>query len=100
MNHTFLATNKDYFNLGLKSLDLFIISQIEEFQRNDLPCCMTNEQFANQFSESATTIKRTIARLEEQNIITRTTNFINGNGRNNRQRILSVNNKSEWKIIN
>ena len=98
MNNPFLATNKEYFGLGLKSLDLYLIAQIEEFQRNNCNCCMTNEQFAFQFGESSATIKRTLARLEERNIIKRATNFVTGNGRNNRQRILLVNNKSEWKL--
>jgi predicted transcriptional regulator len=96
----FLAENKDYFGLGLKSIDLHIIAQIEEFQRNNCDCCITNEQLSFQFGESLATIKRSIAKLEELNIVTRSTNFIKGHGRNNKQRILSVNDKSEWKLIN
>ena len=32
---TFLQINKDYMGLGLKSVDLLIISQVEEFERNE-----------------------------------------------------------------
>ena len=46
MENKFLAVNKDYFGLGLKSLDLLIIAQVDEFQRNKCPCYVTNDQFS------------------------------------------------------
>ena len=96
MDHKFLAVNKDYFGLGLKSLDLLILSQIEEFQRNNRDCYLTNEQLSDQFGESTATIMRSLAKLEHLNIITRNTIFIEGNGRGNRKRILSLNNRQKW----
>ena len=97
MENTFLAINKKYFGLGLKSIDILIIAQIEEFQRNGCDCYVTNKQLSDMFGESEPTIKRAIAKLEELNIIKRKTTFIEGNGRGNRQRILSINDKSQWK---
>ena len=100
MDNNFLAVNKNYFSMGLKSIDLLIISQIEEFKRNGFECYMTNEQFSDLFGESVNTIKRSIKKLEQQKIINRSTSFIEGNGRSNRQRILSLNPRTQWKAQN
>lgn len=98
MKGNFLAVDKNkYLGKGLKSIEILILAHIEEFQRNGEECYMTNEQFSHKFGESLATIKRAIAKLEEQNIIRRDTTFIEGNGRGNRQRKLYVNPVSEWK---
>lgn len=96
----FLAINKDYFGLGLKSIDIMLISQIEEFKRNNCSCYLTNEQFSNMFGESQSTIKRALDKLESLGIISRETSFVGGNGRANRQRVLSVNKRTKWKVQN
>ena len=38
MENKFLAINKKYFNLGLKSIDIMILAQIDEFSRNNCEC--------------------------------------------------------------
>lgn len=98
IENTFLAVNKQYLGIGLKSIDILIIAQIEEFERNNCQCYITNKQFADIFGESESTIKRAIDKLDEFNVIERHTTFIEGNGRSNRQRILSLNNYKEWKV--
>ena len=100
MDNNFLAINKDYLNYDLKSIDILIIAQIEEFDRNKNFCHLSNQQFAEMFGESKSTIKRTIDKLEKLNIIKRQTTFIKNNGRSNKQRILSLNNRSKWKVQN
>lgn len=100
MDNNFLAVNKNYFSMGLKSIDLLIIAQIEEFKRNGCECYMTNEQLSDLFGESVNTIKRSIKKLEQQKIINRSTSFVEGNGRSNRQRILSLNSITQWKAQN
>ena len=96
MNSNFLAVNKNYFEKGLKSIDLLLISQIEEFERNNCKCTITNKKFANMFGESESTIKRTIDKLEELKIIKRDT-ITNVSGSNkSRQRTLSINNKARF----
>ena len=82
----FLAVNKEYLGMGLKSIDILIISQIEEYKRNECDCYITNEQFANMFGDSRETIKRYLTKLENMGIISRKTKFIEGNGRANRKR--------------
>lgn len=100
MENKFLAVNKDYFNKGLKSIDILIIAQIDEYRRNGHDCYVTNEQFAEMFGDSRETIKRSLTKLENMNIVSRKTTFIEGNGRSNRQRVLSINDKSQWKAQN
>lgn len=100
MDNNFLTVNKDYLNYNLKSIDILIIAQIEEFERNKLSCYITNQQFANMFGESERTINRVIKKLEELNIIKKQTTYIKGSGRGNRQRILSINNTKKWKCQN
>ena len=98
MENTFLAANKEYLSIGLKSIDILILAQIEEFQRNECECYVTNKQFSEMFGESEDKIKRSLAKLEKMNIIKRNTAFIEGNGKCNRRRTLSINDKKEWKV--
>lgn len=91
IDNTFLAVNKQYLHIGLKSIEILLIAQIEEFERNNCKCYLTNKQFADIFGESESTIKRSLNKLEELYFIKRSTSVINGNGRSNRQRILSMN---------
>lgn len=96
----FLAVNKKYFELGLKSVDLFVIAQIEEFQRNGHECYVTNEQLSKMLNESESTIKRSIDKLEKMNIIKRNTTFVKGQGRSNKQRTMTINPFKDWKVQN
>ena len=96
MENKFLAVNKDYFGLGLKSLDLLIIAQVDELQRNKCPCYVTNDQFSTMFGESVATIMRSLEKLERLPILNRTTNYVEGNGRSTRQRILTLNKFDSW----
>lgn len=97
---TFLKINKKYLALGLKSVDILIISQIEEFSRNKCECYITNEQFSVLFGESGSTIKRSLDKLESMGIISRDTKFIKGNGKGTKQRILLLNERKHWMVQN
>lgn len=90
MDNRFLAINKEYFGKGLKSIDILILAQIEEFQRNKCQCYVTNEQFSEMFGESDSTIKRSLKKLEDAKYICRNTHVVEGNGKANRQRILAL----------
>ena len=96
----FLAVNKEYLGMGLKSIDILIISQVEEYERNKCECFITNEQFASMFGESVSTIKRALDKLDELKIIKRSTSYVEGFGRANRQRVLSLNKRNKWKVHN
>ena len=70
---TFIKVKDDYqgLGIGLKSIDLLIMCKIEGFQQSGLECYMTNEQFSNLFGESVSTVKRSLDKLEDMNIIHR-----------------------------
>lgn len=95
---TFIAVENCNLGLGLKSLDILILSKINEFIRNGCECFVTNEWFAKSFGESVSTVKRSLDRLESKGVISRHTHFVSGNGRGNRQRTLTVNDRSKWDV--
>lgn len=95
---TCTKANANCDELILKSVDLLIISKIDELEKTVGKCCITNEQFSKILGESISTIKRSLNKLEALNIIKRNTEFVHGNGRANKQRIINVNSKSEWNI--
>ena len=86
----FLSINKKYFNIGLKSIDILILSQIEEYQRNNCECYITNQQFSDMFGESVSTIKRSIDKLEQKGMIERKTRSRTDNGKKSKERTLNV----------
>ena len=86
----FLSINKKYFNIGLKSIDILILSQIEEYQRNNCECYITNQQFSDMFGESVSTIKRSIDKLEQKGMLERKTRSRTDNGEKSKERTLNV----------
>ena len=86
----FLSINKKYFNIGLKSIDILILSQIEEYQRNNCECYITNQQFSNMFGESVSTIKRSIDKLEQKGMLERKTRSRTDNGKKSKERTLNI----------
>lgn len=90
MENKFLAIDKKYFNKEFKSIELLIIAQIEEFERNNCECYITNEQLSDMFGESISTIKRALSSLETKGIIKRKTSTVSNNGQKSKQRILSI----------
>lgn len=86
----FLSINKKYFNIGLKSIDILILSQIEEYQRNNCECYITNQQFSDMFGESVSTIKRSIDKLEQKGMLERKTRSRTDNGKKSKERTLNV----------
>lgn len=99
---TFIKVKDDYqgLGIGLKSIDLLIMCKIEGFQQSGLECYMTNEQFSNLFGESVSTVKRSLDKLEEMNIIHRRTSKVQSNGKVKKQRVLIFNGKERWKVQN
>lgn len=86
----FLSINKKYFNIGLKSIDILILSQIEEYQRNNCECYITNQQFSDMFGESVSTIKRSIDKLEQKGMLERKTRSRTDNRKKSKERTLNV----------
>lgn len=90
----FLQVNKDLFNLKeINPLEMLIISQIMEFDRNKRDCYITNEQLAENFHVSTKTISRALNHLEDElHYIKRDTKTVEGK----RIRYMKVN----YEIIN
>lgn len=73
MTNTFLAVNKDLFNLKLNPTEILVLAQIMEFQRNTNDCFISNKKLAEQFGVSESTIKRALDKLETLGFIVRDT---------------------------
>jgi DNA-binding MarR family transcriptional regulator len=90
MKNTFLMIDKNHFNKGLKPLELLILAQVEEFNRNHCECYITNQQFAEAFSVTQPTVDKALERLEKLKYIKRVTKVVSGNGRANKMRIITL----------
>lgn len=88
VNHNFLAINKEYFGKGLNAIDLLILSQVEEFTRNNCICYMTDEQLMHITGAKIAAVRASLKRLEDKNIIVRDTKLVTGNGCANKRRTL------------
>ena len=82
--------NKEHLGTGLKSIDLLILSQVEEFVRQGLPCYMTDEYFMFMTGEGKSAVRASLDRLEKKKIIFRETKVVFGNGKANRQRTIRL----------
>lgn len=95
MNTNFLMVSKEYFNKGLKPLEILILSQITEFVRNDCECYVTNQQFAEAFSVTQPTVDKALDKLEKLNLIRRVTKVVSGNGQASKMRVIHLVNKPQ-----
>ena len=88
----FLKVSKNrYFNRkDISTLDMLILSQIEEFERNEKSCYMTDEVFASNLNSSISTINRAIKSLTERHFINKTTKNVNVEGKVKTIRQLSI----------
>lgn len=94
----YLQVQKEWLGLGLKSIEILLLNQIYEFNRNGEECYMTDEQFVNLFGDSKNTVRRALDKLVSLNMVSRTTRFVEGYGRATKQRTLRVNDESKWNI--
>lgn len=90
MENGFLIIDKDYFGTGLKPIEILVLAQIKEYDRNNSECYMTNKQLADMFGVTEKTIARTISKLEQDGIIERSTSTQGNNGKASKIRTLHV----------
>ena len=81
---------KDGEKISIDHLDCLIIERVDDFQRNDMPCYLTNEQFAKIFNTSASTIKRKVGNLCKIGILQSNVTLRNDAGKSSRVRNLKV----------
>lgn len=68
-NGKFLSINKSLFGIGLNPIELLIVSQVLEFEKNDLDCFISDEALAKNFGVSESTVSRAISGLKRKNIL-------------------------------
>lgn len=95
----FLAVKKEYFGKGLKAIDLLILSQVEEFDRNNCTCYMTDEQLMFITGAKSSAVRASLKRLEDKNILVRDTKLVTGNGCANKRRTLYLNKNYRDSIL-
>lgn len=89
----FLRVDKDLFNKGLSPIEILIIAQIAEFEKNSGDCYMSDKVFSEQFGVSEKTVSRTLASLEERHIIIKSTKNVKG-GKERRLKLYTTDNLS------
>ena len=82
---------KDGKDISVDHLDCLIIARVNDFQKNNMPCYLTNEQFANIFNISTRTIVRRIHNLCEIGILESDVTLRSDSGQASRVRNLRVN---------
>lgn len=87
MRNIFLSIPKDLYNLKLKPLELLILSQILEWDRNNRECYETDAALAERFNVSVPTVNNTIKTLADKELIFKNTVYTKGG----RQRTLLPN---------
>lgn len=95
LDFDFLAINKEWLGIGLNPLELLIVSQVAEFNRNTGDCFISDDKLAESFGVSSATVKRAISNLDKAGIIIRITNNVRGG----KERHMKVNHKRIQEII-
>ena len=94
-----ISKNRCFGNKDLKDIDMLVLSQIEEFERNKKPCYITNEIMANNFNCNVSTINRSIQKLVELNYIQTKKEYKNIGGKIISTRYIYIN-KEKWSMQN
>jgi predicted transcriptional regulator len=76
MANNFLKVEKSLFGSGLSPIEILVLSQIMEFDRNTGDCFISNAVMAKNFGVSEKTVSRAVASLEEKGLISRNTRNI------------------------
>lgn len=89
----YVWVNREYFNTGMKPLDILILSRIEEDNMHGRFCELTNDELADMFGETTYAVKQSLSKLERMGMISKRLYYVKGRGRGNRQRDLMMNNE-------
>ena len=76
--------------ITIDHLDCLIIERVDDFQKNNMDCYLTNEQFASIFNTSVSTIKRKISNLCKIGILQSNVFLRSDTGKSSRVRTLKV----------
>lgn len=84
---------RDWYNRGLKPVELLILMEINSYISNGRECYMTNKQFAELFNVCEKTISTTMDELENKGFIKRNTKTISDRGQHTKFRTITLTNK-------
>lgn len=85
-----VSKNRYFDNKDLSPIDMLILSQIEEFERNEKSCFMASKTFASNFNVSEETINRSIKKLVGMQYINSTSHNEHKDGKIQTIRELSI----------
>ena len=85
-----VSKNRYFDNKDLSPIDMLILSQIEEFERNEKSCFMASKTFASNFNVSEETINRSIKKLVGMQYINSTSHNEHKDGKIQTTRELSI----------
>lgn len=96
MTNYFLQINKDLLSNGLSPIEILLTAQVMEFQKNNMTCYMTDEQLADAFGVSKSTVSRALSKLaDERRFINRHTETV----KSKQVRTLSFNQEEYEKFL-
>ncbi len=81
----------DEEKINIDHFDCMIISRILDFQNDNLPCYITNEQMAKALRSTVRTVARRIANLIKLGIITSEVTLVSDNGKKSKVRHMKIN---------
>ena len=91
MSKEFLQVNKELLsNTEFSLLEKLIVAQINEYERKERECYMTDKQFAVAFGVSTQQVTRAMKKLADNNIIQRNTKTVSNNGKASKYRTLKA----------
>ena len=99
MSKEFLQVNKEWLsNTEFSLLEKLIVAQINEYERKEKECYMTDKQFAVAFGVSTQQVTRAMKKLADNNIIQRNTKTVSNNGQASKYRTLKVIVKNDYSL--
>ena len=99
MSKDYLQVNKEWLsNTEFSLLEKLIVAQINELERNERVCYMTDKQFAVAFGVSTQQVTRAMKKLADNNIIQRNTKTVSNNGKASKYRTLKAIVKYDYSL--
>ena len=88
-----ISKGKYFNNKDFSPIDILVMAQIEEFERNNKDCFISDETMAHNFNVSVSTISRSLDYLEKQKYIIKKISYENAKGIIKKKRQLSIQNE-------
>lgn len=88
-----ISKGKYFNNKDFSPIDILVMAQIEEFERNNKDCFISDETMAHNFNVSVSTISRSLDYLEKENYIIKKISYENVKGNIKKKRQLSIQNE-------